>query len=211
MAAWRPFGVVNYPTWWVSEMRVDRATPAVHYRHVRGITTGMDVVWRIEPQGDEHRGDHRARLDRTPLAPHRPPGGGSWSSVQCSFTGSRRGRWRESAARRADGAEVSHGSSDASSSPGSAPSPPSVSAWPASGRDCGDGGRRSGASPASIPPLQVPDRRRGGRVPSHRPHRGAARAATGPLFPVHHRGDADGAGRCSLSTSGGRTSTGSAR
>jgi ribosome-associated toxin RatA of RatAB toxin-antitoxin module len=53
MAAWRPFGVVNYPTWWVSEMRVDRTAPAVHYRHIRGITTGMDVVWRIEPQGDE--------------------------------------------------------------------------------------------------------------------------------------------------------------
>jgi ribosome-associated toxin RatA of RatAB toxin-antitoxin module len=53
MAAWRPFGVLNYPTWWVSEMRVDRGAPAVHYRHIRGITTGMDVVWRIEPQGDE--------------------------------------------------------------------------------------------------------------------------------------------------------------
>jgi uncharacterized membrane protein len=47
MAAWRPFGPVGYPTWWVSEMRVDRATPAVHYRHLRGITTGMDVVWRF--------------------------------------------------------------------------------------------------------------------------------------------------------------------
>jgi ribosome-associated toxin RatA of RatAB toxin-antitoxin module len=53
MAAWRPFGPLNYPTWWVSEMRVDRAAPAVHYRHVRGITTGMDVVWRIEPRGEE--------------------------------------------------------------------------------------------------------------------------------------------------------------
>ena len=51
MAAWRPFGPVGYPTWWVSEMRVDRATPAVHYRHVRGITTGMDVVWQFVPQG----------------------------------------------------------------------------------------------------------------------------------------------------------------
>ena len=49
MAAWRPFGPVNYPTWWVSEMWIDRGAPAVHYRHVRGITTGMDVVWRIEP------------------------------------------------------------------------------------------------------------------------------------------------------------------
>jgi uncharacterized membrane protein len=49
MAAWRPFGPVGYPTWWVSEMRVDRSTPAVHYRHVRGITAGMDVVWRFVP------------------------------------------------------------------------------------------------------------------------------------------------------------------
>jgi ribosome-associated toxin RatA of RatAB toxin-antitoxin module len=52
MAAWRPFGVVGYPTWWVSEMKVDRVTPAVHYRHVRGITSGMDVVWRFVPDGD---------------------------------------------------------------------------------------------------------------------------------------------------------------
>ena len=53
MAAWRPFGPLNYPTWWVSEMRVDRAAPAIHYRHVRGITAGMDVVWRLEPAGDD--------------------------------------------------------------------------------------------------------------------------------------------------------------
>jgi uncharacterized membrane protein len=52
MAAWRPFGPVGYPTWWVSEMRVDRAAPAVHYRHVRGITAGMDVVWRFVPDGE---------------------------------------------------------------------------------------------------------------------------------------------------------------
>lgn len=49
MAAWRPFGVVRYPTWWVSEMRIDAAALAVRYRHVRGITTGMDVVWQLEP------------------------------------------------------------------------------------------------------------------------------------------------------------------
>jgi uncharacterized membrane protein len=49
MAAWRPFGPLNYPTWWVSEMRVDRAGLAIHYRHVRGITTGMDVVWQFQP------------------------------------------------------------------------------------------------------------------------------------------------------------------
>jgi hypothetical protein len=33
-------------------MRIDRAAPAVYYRHVQGITTGMDVVWRIEPEGN---------------------------------------------------------------------------------------------------------------------------------------------------------------
>jgi ribosome-associated toxin RatA of RatAB toxin-antitoxin module len=48
MAAWRPFGPINYPTWWVSEMRVDHAGLAVHYRHVRGITAGMDVVWQLQ-------------------------------------------------------------------------------------------------------------------------------------------------------------------
>lgn len=49
MAAWRPFGPFNYPTWWVSEMTVDRPGLAVHYRHVRGITAGMDVVWQLHP------------------------------------------------------------------------------------------------------------------------------------------------------------------
>jgi hypothetical protein len=53
MAAWRPFGPLRYPTWWVSEMRVDRAAPAVRYRHVRGITSGMNVVWHMEPVGRE--------------------------------------------------------------------------------------------------------------------------------------------------------------
>lgn len=49
MAAWRPFGILNYPTWWVSEMRVDRPGLAIHYRHVRGITAGMDVIWQLQP------------------------------------------------------------------------------------------------------------------------------------------------------------------
>jgi ribosome-associated toxin RatA of RatAB toxin-antitoxin module len=49
MAAWRPFGRLKYPTWWVSEMWVDAKTPAVRYRHVRGITTGMAVEWRLQP------------------------------------------------------------------------------------------------------------------------------------------------------------------
>ena len=50
MAAWRPFGLFKYPTWWVSEMWHDRSRPAVYYRHVEGITRGMDVRWEFEEQ-----------------------------------------------------------------------------------------------------------------------------------------------------------------
>ena len=55
MAAWRPFGLFRYPTSWVSEMTVDRRAREIRYRHVRGITTGMDVVWRLveQPAGVE--------------------------------------------------------------------------------------------------------------------------------------------------------------
>ncbi len=52
MAAHRPFGLVAYPTWWVSEMAVDGGRGEIRYRHIRGITTGMDVVWRVVPNGD---------------------------------------------------------------------------------------------------------------------------------------------------------------
>ncbi len=52
MAAWRPFGVLRYPTWWVSEMTADAANGEIRYRHVRGITRGMDVVWRLAREGD---------------------------------------------------------------------------------------------------------------------------------------------------------------
>lgn len=49
MAAQRHFGPLPYPVWWVSEMTIDESRPAVLYRHVDGITTGMDVVWTFEP------------------------------------------------------------------------------------------------------------------------------------------------------------------
>lgn len=49
MAAWRVFaGPLRYPTWWVSEMSVDPDEPAVHYRHVDGITRGMIVKWAFQ-------------------------------------------------------------------------------------------------------------------------------------------------------------------
>lgn len=53
MAAWRPFGVLKYPTWWVSEMSVSADESVVRYRHVRGITRQMDVEWRMVNQGGE--------------------------------------------------------------------------------------------------------------------------------------------------------------
>lgn len=57
MAAWRPFGLFRYPTWWVSEMTVDRAAGEIRYRHVRGITRGMSVVWRMVEVGGGSGGD----------------------------------------------------------------------------------------------------------------------------------------------------------
>lgn len=53
MAAWRPFGggLLKYPTWWVSQMTIDRAAGEIRYRHVRGITRNMDVVWRLVEVG----------------------------------------------------------------------------------------------------------------------------------------------------------------
>lgn len=54
MAAWRPFagGLLKYPTWWVSHMTVDPAAGEIRYRHVRGITRGMDVVWHLVEGSD---------------------------------------------------------------------------------------------------------------------------------------------------------------
>jgi ribosome-associated toxin RatA of RatAB toxin-antitoxin module len=45
MSANRPFGIFQWPTWWLSEMSVDEQAPVVRYRHVDGITAGMDVEW----------------------------------------------------------------------------------------------------------------------------------------------------------------------
>ncbi len=45
MAANRPFGLVSWPTWWLSEMAVNHEAPWVRFRHTGGITTRMDVEW----------------------------------------------------------------------------------------------------------------------------------------------------------------------
>ena len=51
MAAWRPFGPIGYPAWWVSEMMIDERALEIRYRHLRGITRGMDVSWRLASTG----------------------------------------------------------------------------------------------------------------------------------------------------------------
>ena len=64
MSAYRPFQVVNtkrgplrinWPTWWLSEMSVNLAEPSIRFRHVGGITKGMDVEWTFKPG---NRGTH---------------------------------------------------------------------------------------------------------------------------------------------------------
>lgn len=56
MSADRPFGPVGWPTWWRSLMEVrppgGEAPPAVRFRHVGGITTGMDVEWSFAQVAD---------------------------------------------------------------------------------------------------------------------------------------------------------------
>jgi len=51
MSANRPFGLVDWPTWWTSRMSVtsDAARPAIRFTHVAGVTTGMEVEWTFEP------------------------------------------------------------------------------------------------------------------------------------------------------------------
>ena len=57
MSANRPFGIVQWPTWWRSRMSVRRpgeaGGPSIRFTHVAGITTGMDVEWQFEAAGDE--------------------------------------------------------------------------------------------------------------------------------------------------------------
>jgi ribosome-associated toxin RatA of RatAB toxin-antitoxin module len=55
MSANRPFeparGSVQlkWPTWWLSLMQVDRAKPSIRFRHIGGITKGMEVEWTFTP------------------------------------------------------------------------------------------------------------------------------------------------------------------
>jgi hypothetical protein len=58
MSANRPFDLpgqvdspvkLNWPTWWLSEMSVVRSAPAIRFRHIGGVTKGMEVEWTFTP------------------------------------------------------------------------------------------------------------------------------------------------------------------
>jgi len=53
MSANRPFALGDWPTYWTSLMSVSRpgpgARPSIRFRHIRGVTTGMDVEWTFGP------------------------------------------------------------------------------------------------------------------------------------------------------------------
>lgn len=49
MSAYRHFGPIGWPTWWLSLMEVVPERPAIRFRHVGGITREMDVEWSFEP------------------------------------------------------------------------------------------------------------------------------------------------------------------
>ncbi len=56
MSANRPFGAFDWPTFWTSEMSVTRpgslSPPSIRFRHVRGVTKGMDVEWTFSPSNN---------------------------------------------------------------------------------------------------------------------------------------------------------------
>jgi hypothetical protein len=77
MAAYRPFGPLRWPTWWKSEMWLAPERGEVRYHHVAGITRGMDVVWRVEPE----RGGSRTTIVHEWKGPSWPAIGGLAATV----------------------------------------------------------------------------------------------------------------------------------
>jgi ribosome-associated toxin RatA of RatAB toxin-antitoxin module len=61
MSANRPFGIIQWPTWWRSRMQVhapfSSSAPSIRFAHIDGVTTGMEVEWSFSetPQGTHVR------------------------------------------------------------------------------------------------------------------------------------------------------------
>lgn len=49
MSAFRHFGPIPWPTWWLSLMEVIPDRSAIRFRHIGGITKEMDVEWSFDP------------------------------------------------------------------------------------------------------------------------------------------------------------------
>ena len=75
MAAWR----TGVPVRWVSHQWLWPEERRITFRHIGGLSRGMEVEWRIEPHGsrDEGRGmrDEQKQVDSRPssLVPHPSP------------------------------------------------------------------------------------------------------------------------------------------
>ena len=61
MSANRPFGIVQWPTWWQSKMQVRApgtgGEPVIRFTHIDGVTKGMEVEWSFKetPEGTHVR------------------------------------------------------------------------------------------------------------------------------------------------------------
>lgn len=58
MSANRPFGLLQWPTWWRSKMQVlmpGAGLPSIRFTHIAGVTAGMEVEWSF---GETSAGTH---------------------------------------------------------------------------------------------------------------------------------------------------------
>ena len=55
MSANRPFGLLQWPTFWRSKMQIQRpaaGVPSIRFTHIAGVTTGMEVEWTFRETTD---------------------------------------------------------------------------------------------------------------------------------------------------------------
>jgi hypothetical protein len=74
MSANRPFGPMDWPTWWLSEMSVHRRGtkstdgPRIRFRHIQGITTGNGGRVELPSRKGRDPCTRRACVERTAVA-----------------------------------------------------------------------------------------------------------------------------------------------
>ncbi len=131
MSANRPFGLVNWPTWWLSEMSVDADAPNVRFRHIGGITTRMDVEWSFHPLPNGE--GTLVRLVHVWDGPRWPLIGvlAATTVIGPVFVHGIATRTLEGLARVAEQHHPASGASNTSGAPSSARTPPSSSSPPA--------------------------------------------------------------------------------